>query len=180
MEIDYSLTEDDFITFQMYSSGESAQQRKKRRRRRFLVPILYSLIAVYFFSSQEPVIAGFFLAFSAVWLFLFPVYSRWQHRRYFRAYIKENYRSKIDGKTILRLEDEGLHSSGCDSEGTLKYSGVDELIELESLYLIRLKQAMTLLLPRERIEATQLDEFMKEVSTRTGLEIKDHKARCWK
>lgn len=164
----------------MYSSGESEHQKKKRMRGRFMVPVIWSLIAFYCFSSHEQVLGIVFLVGSAAWLFLYPAYSKWLHIRHFKNHIKENYRGKLDAEAVLRLEDDGLHSSGGDSQGTLKYAGIDELVELETLYLIRLKQAMTLLLPRERIEKTHLEEFMKEVSKRAGLEIKDHRTRHWR
>lgn len=180
MEINYSLTEDNFLTFQMYSSGESEHQKNKRMRGRIIVPIIWGLIALYFFSSNEQVLGIVFLVVSVLWLFVYPVYSKWLHVRHFKNHIKENYRGKLDVEATLRLEEDGFYSSGGDNEGTLKYSGVDELVELESLYLIRLKQPMTLLLPRERIEKSRLEDFMKEVSKRTGLEIKDHRTRHWR
>lgn len=180
MEITYSLTEDDFLTFQMYSSGESKHQKKKRMRGRFLVPVMWSLIALYFFSSYDQVLGCVFLFFSVVWIVFYPAYSKWLHVRHFKSHIKENCRGKLDFEMVMRLEDEGLCSSGGDCEGTLRYSGIEELIELESLYLIRLKQSMALLLPRGRINKDHLEAFMREVSKRAGLPIKDHRTRHWR
>ncbi|WP_269524854.1 YcxB family protein [Coraliomargarita parva] len=180
MEITYSLTEDDFVAFQMYASGESKQQRKRRLRGRFLVPVIWGLIALYFVSDSDVVVGSVFLLGAVVWLLGYPAYAKWLYRRHFRNHLKENNRGQMNQEVTLRLETEGVFSSGVDSEGTLKYSGFDQLIELETLYLIRLKQGMTLLLPKERLASEELSSFMDAVSMRTELEIQDHRGRPWR
>ena len=164
----------------MYSSGESEYQKKKRMRGRFLVSVIWGLIALYFLLSQEHKTGAVLLFASLFWFFFYPAYSKWIHIRHFRNHIRENYQGKLGVEATLKLEEEGVYSSGEDGVGRLKYSGIDALVELESLYLLRLKQSMTLLLPKKRIEKIRLEAFIGEVSRRTGLNIKDHRAKRWR
>lgn len=180
MKIVYRLTESDFLAFQMYCSGNSQQQKRRRLRGRFMVPVAWGLLALISFSIHEPLLGYLFSAVSVLWVIFYLHYSRWHHVRHFKNHIRENYQGRIGVEAAVQLEAEGLYASSSDGEGMMKYSGVEELVELDSLFLIRLKQATTLLLPRASVEKAQLEAFMKEVSKRTGLEIKNHSQMRWR
>ncbi len=179
-EIVFNLKKEDILAFQMYESGESEYQKKRRKRNRLLVPVIYGLIAIMAFFKEFNSIGAGILVFSVVWFFLYPTYAKWFHCRHFKKHIEEKYKNELDTEGILRLEEERFFSYSEDGEIKLKYSAIENLVELEKFYLIRLKLAVTFLLPKERIPKEKLEPFIQEVSKRTGLDIKDHKKRLWK
>lgn len=180
MEIKYKVSESDFLDYQMYVSGESDLQRKRRFLGRLIVPIFWGLLGLYFVYLNELDIGVLFLVLSVIYYFAYPSLSKWRYRRHFKQQIAENYGGKWGDETTVTLGEEELQTSGVNGEGKVRYSAVTDLVELESLYLIRLKPAMTLLVPKNGFEKKELAEFMKQASKRVKIEIKDHRARQWK
>lgn len=124
-EIDYSLTENDLLNFQMYSAGDSKAVQRRIAVGRYLLPAMCLVITIFFMLDSDPVVA---LAFFIAGLLLFagmPCLIKWQHLRHFRNHMREKCQGLLAVEATLIIEDEGLRSKGQDSEGLLKYSGIE-------------------------------------------------------
>ncbi len=178
-ELRYSLGEEDYLVFHMYSSGRSERQRKDRRRGRILVSLVYVAACGLFFATRDLVLGIIFGILAVLWYLLYPLYSKWRHERHFRRHIQENYKGKIGSEGIVQLDDEGFRCTDTYGDEKIKFAGVGELVELERHFLIRFAQATSLILPKDRVDQTDLGEFMREVSRRTGLPVKDDRKFRW-
>ena len=84
MKIEYTLKEEDFLEYQLYTTSKSEPIRKKRLLSKFAVPALYLLIGAFFYfydNNQNAILICIFLA--ALWLALYPRYSKYRSKRYF-------------------------------------------------------------------------------------------------
>lgn len=178
-ELRFSLGEEDFLTFHMYSSGHSENQKRGRRRNRIVMAVFFGAASALLFSTRDIVMGTVFAVLVVLWYLLYPFYTRWYHKRHFRRHIQENYKEKIGREGTVQLDDEGFRCIDVYEDERIKLSAVSELVELEGHFLIRFVQATSLILPRDRIGQPELGEFMREVSRRTGLQVKDDRKFKW-
>ena len=180
MKLTYSLGADDFLAFQLHSAGESAHGRRRRMISRILMVVAIALVGLVQHESGRTGLAIAFFCAAAIIAVVYPSISKWIHRRHFRRHVAENYQKRIGSNAVLRLEDEGVVSAGEDGEGILKYTAIDQLAEIETLGLIKLKAGVTLLLPKDQIGEEKLREFMEELARRSGVEVVDKRGRRWR
>ena len=180
MEISYQLTKEDLLSLQMYFSGQSSSQKKTRFKRRIMVPIIWNILALYCLNNYLPNFAIALFILSLFWFIAYPAYSKYLHTRHFKKHIEENNQGLLNEQNSLKLEEEGIRSSSTSGVSLLKYSAVESLTEIETLYLLKLKTGQTLPLPKESIGIEILKPFMEELSKRSNLEILNHIGKSWK
>lgn len=178
MEIRYSLGENDLLNFQMYSAGESGSVRRRFKMTRFVVPVLFSAIGAWFWltGGRAPAFAAWLVAL--VFMIWAPAIIRRQHIKHYRNHIREKCQGMLDTEATLCLESDGLRSQGEGSDGRIQFSAIESLAEVETLGLIKLKQGVTLLVPKASA-GSDYAAFMAALSERSGLAIEDHRAKRW-
>jgi hypothetical protein len=102
-----------------------------------------------------------------------------QHSRHFRSHIREKCQGLLAVEASLMIEDDGLRSKGQDSEGLIKYSGIESLTELEDLFLIKLKQSTTLIVPKSCLPDDEFRPFMECIAEKSALPLADHSDKPW-
>lgn len=178
-EINYSLTESDLLNFQMYSAGDSKAVRRRILIGRCLLPLICLLLAGLFWLDGDVAFAlAFFVPGVLFALFMSRIIKQ-QHRRHFRNHIRDKCQGMLETEARLIIEDEGLRSIGPDSEGLIKYSGIESLAELEALFLIKLKQGLTLIIPKSCWPESELHVFIERIAAKSALMLQDHRNRSW-
>jgi len=178
-EIQYQITESDLLNFQMYSAGDSKAVRRRIRIGRIILPLICLLLAGLFWMDGDFSFALAFLIPGILFAVFMPGLIKRQHLRHFRNHIREKCQGMLAVEATLIIEDEGLRSKGRDGEGLLKYSGIESLAELEVLYLIKLKQSMTLIVPKSCLPENELRAFMECIAEKSALTLADHRNKPW-
>ncbi len=178
MKIKYSLTKEDFLAYQLYTSSRSDRIRKRRLRSRFIVPILYLLIALAFMFRYQQVGVGIgWILIALIWYFCYPLYARWRYERHYVKHIEENYQNRIDREVELEFDHEALYGVDSGSKIKVDVNEIDVLIETKDHFFIRLKTNSSFILPKSAISD---HSELKEHFTTLGVNIMDETKWVWK
>ncbi|MFT4547293.1 MAG: hypothetical protein ACI8XO_000085 [Verrucomicrobiales bacterium] len=175
MEVSYSLSADDFLDFQMYSSGKSDEGRRRRNVHRWIMVAIAAGFGLLQLKSGSLPGAITFFCFTVLCFFFHSKYSAWRYRRHYRRSIAENYQGRIGIESTMRLQEDGAVSITDEGEGLLKYAAVKEMVELDATYLLILGSDVTLLFPKRQVS----DEFVRELAQRAEVEIRDECGMKW-
>ena len=179
MTLRYSLSEDDYLTHQLYIASKT-ERIKKQRRRSWLILTFCSLVLSFLFSENDnKVMMYYFLALGIIILIFYPFYQRRYYRNHYQKYIKENYKNKINEITNLIFGDTFVESFDRTGEGKMYLSEFEKLIEIKEYFFIGLKTGGSLIIPKlklENIEETKL--FLKNLAEK--LQIEYSSALDWK
>ncbi len=181
MKIEYVLTEDDFLTHQLYSASQSPQVRRKRRRSQLILPVLYLLFAAVLGWEQRYEFAAVILGIALIWYFLYPVYTRYAYRRHYRSYIRQNY-GRNNGKMLtLMLEREQFTASQEGLSNRIETTQLERIDEIPQALYVRLKTGPSFIFPKHRIaEIEALISFLKELSVSLGIPYTEHHDWKWR
>lgn len=178
--ISYSLTEDDYLDFQMYTSILLPSHQKQRFRSLLLPCFLGTLIGVYAIIRSEPIMAACLFFYSGLWLVFNRKYTHWRYQQHFRKYIKETQSSNLGVEATITLGEHGLLSDSLKFAGSMEYSAIESITEIKSLWLIKLENENTVLIPKNGITQGDLGVFMKTLSQKSGIPLVNDSERRWK
>lgn len=164
MTYQYSLSFNDFLTYQLYTVSKSKRIKKKKNRSWILMPaaLLIFGIAMSFKDSEYGFTYGIL---AAVWAVAYPFYFKWLYKRHFSKFIKENYANKIGEQISFEFKGESLYSKDEASEATIKLKEFVEFIELPNDVFLKTKTGDTLIIPKSMNE---FDVFKAELHEKSS------------
>ena len=165
MNINYQLTNSDFITYQLYTSSKSALQRKRRFRSRVIVPLIYLLFGLYMANSDGNITIGIvFVAVAIFWFAMYPMYAKWRYKRYFEKHVEENYKNRINKLVELDFDENSMNAKDPTSESRINRTELKELIETKNHFFIKLTTDSSIIVPKHSVEnQTEFKKLMTEL-----------------
>ena len=157
MKIEYTLKEEDFLEYQLYITSQSKMIQKKRLIARFAVPLMYVLISVGFYfynNNQNAILICIFLG--ALWLLIYPFYSKYRYKRFYLNHIKKNYTDKLDHVDALKIGNNNyFYITQQEKEGKIKTTDAEKLIELKNHFFLQIKTGGAIIIPKNYVLNTE-------------------------
>lgn len=170
MNLEYALTEQDFLDYQMYSATKSARINKKRQRSRMGMSLLYLAFGVFFLATQSYAFGAVFMGFAIIWFFARPMLDKKRYEKHFLGFINEHYKDSFDRKVNLELTDDYIFAKEAGMESKVATEEIVEVNELQKLLLIKLKKGQAVLLPKHSMESSdQLIAKLKEIAAKLNI-----------
>jgi hypothetical protein len=178
MNINYQLTNSDFLEYQLYTSSKSKSHKKKRFRSRVIIPIMYMLFGLYLaYKNGNNGIGIIFVGIGILWFAFYPIYSKWRYKNHYQKHIEENYKNRINKPVEIDFDENSVNAKDFTSESKIKGTELKELIETKNHFFIKLATDVSLIVPKHSVE--NQTEFKKRV-TELGAKYVDELNWEWK
>ena len=164
--IEYKLTEQDLLRFNLYHSTTSDLHQKQRRRHRVVVPAAYLILAILLCLSELFIAATLFVLFAAGWFFLSPRLMNKRYRKIYEKHIRETVGDSLRTPMTLELRPDGISSSSYLGESKYRYSVVDRIVENDGYTYVFIGKGMALVLPHDRIPKDAIASLVAEITQR--------------
>ncbi len=178
--LNYKLTEEDFLEFQIYFSIGSKNQRSQRTKTRIVTALIIGAIGYYFLTIDSTVMAYTYFAAGALLFAFYHRYSYWRYKRHFTKHIREHRKGMIGPEFSLEIADGQIISTSEAGDGNLKPSAIEKLVELENIYIITFMQSQSIIVPKRNVLSGFPKEVMEELTQTTSLPITDCRQIKWK
>jgi hypothetical protein len=169
MEIKYTITEDDYIKFNLYHILNSKTGRKSLKTQRFAVPIVYIIIAYIFANIADIPFLSILIPFAlmgGLWSIFYPKYYKNFITRYTRKLIKEGKNDGLLGNHSMSLTDEGIVDISSNGETKVKWAGIIKFQEDDTnLYLYNSSVSAYIIPKREVSELKELKDYLNSKLT---------------
>jgi len=164
--IEYRLTENDLLKFNLYYSANSELHQKHRRRHRVLVPVAYAVLAALLCLSRAFVAASLFAIFGVAWFLLSPRWMRKRYQKHYEKHIRETVGESLRTPMTLELRADGICSTSHLGESKYRYSAVDKIVENDGYTYVFIGKGMALVLPHDRIPQATISSVVSEITQR--------------
>lgn len=179
MTLHYTIDENDFLTHQLYIASKSERIRKIRKRGKMTVSIAYALMALLFYIQEKTLLMIIFLIMALCWFIINPFFERKKYVRHYKKFIAECYKTRIGRMATLTINNEGFVTKDDGGESKIIATETEEIVEIPSLFLIRLKTGQSLLIPKNKI--SNVDEVKETLIDLAGfLKISYNVEDNWK
>ncbi|MDH4263522.1 MAG: YcxB family protein [Spirochaetia bacterium] len=181
MTIKITLDVNDYLTYHLYLASKSDSLKKRRLIHWFIIPIVYVIAGYAFvYLNGAEMIKTIFLATALIWFLIYPFYSKWAIRRFLTRQIIKRYENLIDKEGSLKLDDKKITVKSHDASMDFDYKDIKDIIELSNHFLIDLKVASSLILPKHKIPDEILAKVIDKIIDKTGLTPKIQTLWGWK
>lgn len=182
MTIEYNIDENDFLTHQLYIASTSERIIKKRHRNRVIVPLVYFLLGFLLFllKDQLGLLITFFII-AIVWYVVYPIWERRQYIRHYKGFIRENCKDRFGRTATLEFTNDFILAKDNGSESKVLTIELEEIIEIPTMFLLKLKGGQSFILPKDKISNTDiLTTRLKELATHLSIRYKFDDNWKWK
>lgn len=168
MEINYRLTEEDYLIFNIFHIKNSKIAMRALNIQRFLTPIIF-LILSYVFSKvgDTPFLVLFitFLIISILWVIFYPKYFFSRITRHAKKMILEGKNDGLLGEHHLIMTEDGISDSTANGETKVTWSGIKNFKEDKyNLYLYNSSISAYILPKRNLNNVEEIRNFIKKYS----------------
>lgn len=165
MKINYNLTEEDYINFNLYHVKNSKTAKKALNRQRFLSPVIFMISAYVISTFGGMPFLSLFISFfitSVLWVIFYPKYFYGLITRNSKKMFKEGKNDGLLGDHSLIMTDEGIVDASLNRESKVVWSGIESFKEdNDNLYLYVSSVSAYILPKRELHHVDELRDIIK-------------------
>lgn len=164
--IDYVMTAEDQVEFNLYYSSISPNHARQRRISQVIVPIVYVVMALVLLFIRSYAASFAFIGVAVAWFVLAPRYFGWRYRRYCERQVDEVAAETLPRAVMMELEPDGIVSASDQGNAKFTYDAVDRIEKLENYTYVFIGKGTALILPHDRVEHQAIEDFVTELEAR--------------
>lgn len=168
MEINFEVTKEDYIKFNLYHVGNSPSQKKNLNLLRYGIPVLFCL-PIYFIGTnlfKQPSIYWTIIAilFSAIWMVTYPKQYKALIKKETEKLINEGDNSEIFGKKNMIIDDETITIYNKSSSERISKNAIKDVKIYDDIIVIYTSAITAHIVPTRYLDKDLKDNFIKKVS----------------
>ena len=176
MKFQYKIEAEDFLEFQLYTASKDPVVQKRKLRSWILLPIAFSIMAIFSYLSQTYYLAIYFVVLALVIGFFYPKYFRWRYKKHYASFIGRNYAKRFGQPAELEITKDYILSKDKVAEGKVKLSEIEYVSETLNHFYIKISTGMSFILPKRELDSSL---NLKEEFSRIGITVKDELYWKW-
>lgn len=169
MNIQYELTEEDYINFNLYHIKNSKTGKRALMLQRFLSPLFFIIVSyVYSMIGNMPFLPLFitFFILSILWIVFYPKYFYRLITRNVRKMIKEGKNEGLIGQHQLKLSEERLVDTSSNKETTITWTGITGFKEDNGYFFLYNSSVSAYILPKREMD--HVDEVRQYIQSKVA------------
>jgi len=150
MKINISLTEKDFLEYQLYGASKSKNIKSQRVRTLIILIVTFCIMLFYAYNSIDSF--PYFLLI--LYIFILVIYKIFESKRYinhYKKYINENYKERFGITFNLNFTENQIIEESNLGESKTNYTALTEINEIENYYFLKLITGQSLIIPKREI-----------------------------
>lgn len=167
MEINYELTEQDFLNFNIHHAENSPSIKKSIFLQRCSGPAIF-IIMPFFATKQTGIPLWYWLiifyTISIVWFVLYPRYINGHISRRTLKMLREGKNQNIFGDRSIKLTAEGISEVGSSTEGKISWKSIEGIEETKDYIFIYTSSISAHIIPIRAFKDSEIkEEFKREL-----------------
>ncbi|MBU3143700.1 YcxB family protein [Clostridium sp. CF012] len=150
MKIDYQLTKQDYIDFNMNYMSNSKSVKRLFIAQRYIVPIIFLLMPVMLIRVTSIPLGYWFKVFlvsSVLWIIFYPKYFKWSVSKRISKMLDEGENTDMLGKRSLTLTEKGIIDCSTLSESKTDWSVIEKITQTQKHIFIFISSVAAYILP---------------------------------
>ena len=153
MSYRYKISEQDYLTFQLFSVSTNPRFKTQKKRGRWVLSLSLLALALLFFKPEKLFLtAAFFISAVAVFYF-YPKFFLKRYKAHFLVHVKDQFQDSIGKEITLTIDHERISSK--DDQGAevnLSLEDLSFIQEIKGYYFLIFKEGKSQIIPKERLE----------------------------
>jgi hypothetical protein len=174
MKLEITTKEEDFVTYQLYTSLKLEGIIKKLKNNHLWLSVGFLILGLYFYFIENIVMAIYFGGFGIISAIFYPKYFKWRYKQHYEKHIREHYKYRFGEVSTLEFTETDLLSKDKTGDSKLNLSEIEVINEISTHFFLKFTTNVSLIIPkRELIVPTETSVSAK--FEELGLVINDWK-----
>lgn len=180
MQLIYSLDENDFLQYQLYTASKSKIIKAQRTRTLIMLIATFSLLSYITFTPGDLKSYPLFVFFILV-LILYRLYEKRRYSEHYRKNIAENYKERFGLISKLTFAENQLIEANKLGESKINYESLSAINEIQDYYFLKLITGQSLIIPKKAItNKSDFDVVLDDLTVRFKLDNNVNLEWKWK
>ncbi|RDY23460.1 YcxB family protein [Romboutsia maritimum] len=167
MKMNFEITKDDYINFNLHHLENSKSQKNTFNILRYVIPIIFSIL-IYFIGTgilNQQSIYWIIVAiiFSIIWILTYPKQYKKLIAKQTDKILSEGDNSSIFGSKSLEIVDGTIVVKGDFTSETVSLESIKDIKVYEDMILIYISGFVAHIIPRRYLDKETEKEFIKEL-----------------
>jgi YcxB-like protein len=170
----YSLCEEDYLEYFLYTSSTNSKIKAKRMRNWIMLSFAFCFFTATIFIADYQHLKVPLVIFTLATIFLYPLYEKWQYKKYYRQYIKDQYMGRLNSISDLLFTKEQIIMTDKTGESKVNKSEITEIIETGKFYYAGISTGGHIIIPKYQLDKyKELQTEMESLSANYAIPFKE-------
>ncbi|HQW26444.1 MAG TPA: hypothetical protein PLV75_10805, partial [Saprospiraceae bacterium] len=178
MKIEFTLTEKDLLTHQLFATSKAKRVVKRRAQGKIFLMLIYMATGIFIWERNGVVTGAVFFLVCLPLYFLYASMERKQYVKHISAFVNDQFKTRGDKKTSLDFGEQEITMKDGDNESVVPMTELEIIHEIDALYSISLKSGQAILIPKQQLTAVE-DTSAMLLALAERLDIPYHRELGW-
>ncbi|MFT5581391.1 MAG: hypothetical protein ACI9XP_000232 [Lentimonas sp.] len=152
MKISYSINQNEFLEYQLFTAFRSKNIQQKQLRGKMLMTFITAGLGIFLFTQKE-IGLGLYFAFLSVLIFIFHQrYFNFRLKRQYLRYIQSRLKDKLGAKCDMSFEENQIKVTDSIDTNIHQTKDIVELAETKLLLFIKFTTGTILFFPKKDLQ----------------------------
>ena len=168
MQLDFELTEEDYINYNLYHVKKSPSIKRSILFQRIFGPIVFMIAPFIAVKVSEPPLLFWLFMFgitSIIWITFYPKYANWEIKTRAKKMLQEGNNENMFDKRSLILTEEGIKETSSIANSKINWDKIISLDETDDYIYIYISSISAYIIPKRVFkDKTEQKLFIGELS----------------
>jgi len=180
MKIEFTLSETDLLTHQLFAASKSKRVQKRRAKGKLFLLLIYMAVGLFIWERNGVVTGGIFFLVCLPLYFLYLYMERKQYVTHFKTYVQEVYKERKEKITTLDISDKVIIMRDGTNESTVPLTEVEVIYEISTLFSLGLNTGQSIVIPKNNVTPPDnLNPFLSKLADRLGIPYQEELSWKW-
>ncbi len=181
MKLEFTLSEQDLLTHQLFAMSKSKRVMKRRAKGKLFLLLIYMAIGLFIWNRNGVVVGAIFFLVCLPLYFLYAYMERKQYVKHIGAFVVEQFKTRGDKKTILMIGDTQIDMKDGDNESVIPLTELEAAYETGSFYSLELKSGQSILIPKNHLtEPGDTASLLRQLTQRLDIPYEEQLNWKWR
>jgi hypothetical protein len=172
MTLTYSLDQNDFLQYQLFTASKSDRIKKKRTKTWLILSGSWLLFSFVFYQRHDTLLFYLFLAYGLITLLFYPYYQRRQYKNHYAKFIADTYKNRFGKTSNITFTETALETNDITGESKINLAQLENLTETANYFYLKMKTGGHIIIPRYKLNnVSEVQEKLKALCTKLSIDF---------
>jgi hypothetical protein len=181
MTLNYPLTENDFLQYQLFIASKSDRIKKQRLKTWLIYSAALLLLSLMFYQSGNKIMTYYFLILGLILLCFFPIYQKQYYKSYYEKFIRDTYKNRFGQTATVSVNESFIETSDITGESKINLTEIENTTETGDYFYMKMRSGGHLIIPKFKLtDSDNVRQELRKLCSKLSVDFIDDLHWKWK
>ena len=171
MTLNYSLSEQDFLQFHLFTASKTKRVQKSRKVSWLLFTGLFLVVGLLNLGDDNLFSKYYWFVVAIAFFFLFPIYHGYKLKKAYSKFVKDTYKNRIGERCEMEINQDTIAMKDVSGSCDLNLDQLEGITETAQYIFVKVKSGVSVVMAKQQIdEVEKLITLLKEIAKERGVD----------